>query len=146
MTNLTLSEQDALDFAQQNPQPEAPEVVTPSRPEVFAFGSAHLWMDVIQTSAGYSKPDRVTARLYVIERKEGHDARIQADLDAETLVALIDELSRAQSHLEELQEAIEAATQYETAYRTWQARRDEYVREKRIERERAQAAAEKSKK
>ena len=143
MSNLTLAEQDALDFEQQHPQPNAPETVLPSRPEVFALSNAHLWMDVVKMSTGYSKPHVATARLYVIERKEGHDARIQADLDLETLTALIEELSRAQSQLEEMQEAFEAAAQHETDYRAWQQQRDEYVREKRLERERTPSVAKK---
>ena len=144
MSNLTLAEQDALDFETLYPQPQAPEVFVPSRPKVFALGDAHVWMDVVKGSSGYGKPDRATARLYVIERHEGRDLRIQIDLDYDTLSALIGELNYACGQLNYLQNSFASASQYETALREWQASRDQYVRGKRLEREEAMATAKKA--
>jgi len=141
---LSVKQQAALDFEQQNPQPVPPAPVLPGRPAVIPVGTkgeSHLWIDV-QSESHYNRPARLYAALYVIERKDGKDQRIQGELTADALTALLTDLTRVRDEIVAREAFAEAVTAHEQAVSEWKDAKDEFIRERQLEWERTRASVE----
>ena len=129
------------EYEQAYPRPEPPEPVALARPGVVQVGeNAHLWIDVVTEPAGYSRRTNARAQMFIVERVQGKDQRIQGELALENIDALIQELERVREAVAAKQEFLLLNQEYEQQRSDWEKARSEFARQHVAEWERQQGS------